>query len=117
MNEKRTKQQEVFVELVNLQLEPHGKTYEDVKGDPEWYMKYKTTRSAEKNFMEVGVDIIEDKLGLSRVLAEKEMSWFILQWGLTTVEVHDELKKEAENIFNSTKTNKVVSEKNNGTKS
>lgn len=114
---KRNKQQDVFVELVNLQLEPHGKTYQDVKGDPEWYMKYKTTRAAEKTFMETGVEIIENKLGLSRLLAEKEMSWFILQWGLTTVESHNNLKEEAENIFNSTKTNKVVSEKNNGAKS
>lgn len=114
---KRNKQQEVFVELVNLQLEPHGKTYQDVKGDPEWYMKYKTTRAAEKTFMEVGVEIIENKLGLSRVLAEKEMSWFILQWGLTTVESHNSLKEEAEELFSSKKNKKTVSEKNNTTRS
>lgn len=94
MADKRNKQKEVFIELVNLQLEPHGKCYEDVKGDPEWYMKYKTTREIEKNFMTVGVDIISKKLNLSRKLAEKEMSWFILQWGLTTVEAFEEIEKQ-----------------------
>ena len=32
---KRDKTREVFIELVNLQLAPHNKTYEDVKGYPE----------------------------------------------------------------------------------
>ncbi len=103
MADKRKKQQEVFIELVNLQLEPHGKSYEDVKGDPEWYMKYKTTRDAEKNFMEVGIDVIQEKLGLTKKLAEKEMSWFILQWGLTTLESFEEIEKQT--IVRNTKAN------------
>lgn len=96
MADKRNKQREVFIELVNLQLEPHGKSYEDVKGDPEWYMKYKTTRDSEKTFMSEGVSIIRNKLGLTKKLAEKEMSWFILQWGLTTVESFDEITQTKE---------------------
>jgi len=94
MADKRNKQKDVFIELVNLQLKPHGKTYEDVKGDPEWYMKYKTSRDSEKTFMSEGVSIIRKKLNLPKKLAEKEMSWFILQWGLTTVESFNEIKKE-----------------------
>jgi len=96
MADKRNKQREVFIELVNLQLKPHGKSYEDVKGDPEWYMKYKTTRDSEKTFMSEGVSIIRNKLGLTKKLAEKEMSWFILQWGLTTVESFDEITQTRE---------------------
>ena len=82
--ERREKIQEVFVELINLQLEPHGKTYEDVKKDPNWYMNYSTTRENESTFMSVGTKIIKEKLRMSKKLAEMEMSWFILQWGLTT---------------------------------
>ncbi len=96
MADKRNKQKEVFIELVNLQLKPHGKSYEDVKGDPEWYMKYKTTRDSEKTFMSEGVSIISKKLNLTKKLAEKEMSWFILQWGLTTVESFDEITETRE---------------------
>ena len=96
MAQKRNTQKDVFIELVNLQLKPHGKTYKDVKGNPEWYMKYKTSRDSEKTFMAEGVEIIRKKLGLTKKLAEKEMSWFILQWGLTTVESFDEITQTRE---------------------
>ena len=43
---KRDKQKQVFIKLVNKQLEPHGKVYEDVVNDPEWYMRYNTTKKA-----------------------------------------------------------------------
>ena len=92
MPDKRKKQEQVFIELGNLQLKPHGKTYEDVKGDPEWYMKYKTSRDSEKTFMSEGSELIRKKLGLTKKLAEKEMSWFVLQWGLTTVEAFENMK-------------------------
>jgi hypothetical protein len=81
---KREKQREVFIKLVNKQLEPHGKVYEDVLSDPEWYMRYKTTRKAEDSFIKWGTDLIKKDLKLSKTMAEREMSWFILQWGLTT---------------------------------
>jgi hypothetical protein len=96
MAQKRNTQKDVFIELVNLQLKPHGKTYKDVKGNPEWYMKYKTSRDSEKTFMAEGIEIIRKKLGLTKKLAEKEMSWFILQWGLTTVESLDEITQTKE---------------------
>ena len=59
-------------------------------------MKYKTTRDSEKTFMSEGVSIISKKLNLTKKLAEKEMSWFILQWGLTTVESFDEITETRE---------------------
>lgn len=96
---RRDKTKEVFVELVNLQLAPHGKTYEDVVGDPEWYMRYKTTREAEVAFQEEGVKILREKLRMTKTMAEREMSWFILQWGLTTTETFNELSEEAQKII------------------
>jgi len=96
MAQKRNTQKDVFIELVNLQLKPHGKTYKDVKGNPEWYMQFHTSRDSEKTFVAEGVEIIRKKLGLTKKLAEKEMSWFILQWGLTTVESFDEITQTRE---------------------
>jgi hypothetical protein len=98
MSSKRDKTKEVFVELVNLQLKPHNKTYEDVVGDPEWYMKYNTTREAEKVFQEEGVKILREKLRMGKKMAQQEMSWFILQWGLTTNETLTDLEKESSDI-------------------
>ena len=95
---KRDKTREVFIELVNLQLTPHNKTYEDVVGDPEWYMKYNTTREDEKHFMKAGVDLIKTKLKMTKKLAEQEMSWFILQWGLTTSETLNSLTEEVDDL-------------------
>jgi len=103
---RREKIQEVFVELINLQLEPHGKTYEDVKKDPNWYMNYSTTRENESTFMSVGTGIIREKLRMSKKLAEMEMSWFILQWGLTTKDSIEKLEKEVIELQERTKTPK-----------
>lgn len=80
----RQKTKEVFIELINLQLEPHGKTYKDVLSEPDWYMKYSTTREKEEQFIVEATRILKSKLRMSKTIAEKEVSWFILQWGLTT---------------------------------
>ena len=79
----REKQRELFVELINHQLKDHGVTYEDVKTNPSWYMEYKTTPEKEEAFIKYVVERIREVLKISKVAAEKEASWFILQWGLT----------------------------------
>ena len=81
----REKQRELFVELINHQLKDHGVTYEDVKTNPSWYMDYKTTPEKEEAFIKYSVERIREVLKISKAAAEKEASWFILQWGLTIV--------------------------------
>jgi hypothetical protein len=83
---RREKTKDLFVELINKQLEPHSVTYEDVKGDPQWYMNYKTDESTEKEFIEYCIKRIQEVLKVNKSIAEKEAQWFILQWGLTTVQ-------------------------------
>lgn len=80
----RQKTKEVFIELINLQLKPHGKTYKDVVKENDWYMRYNTTREKEAVFIKEATKILKTKLKMSKAVAEKEISWFILQWGLTT---------------------------------
>lgn len=80
----RQKTREVFIELINLQLKPHGKTYKDVVKENDWYMRYNTTREKEAVFIKEATKILKTKLRMSKAVAEKEISWFILQWGLTT---------------------------------
>ena len=82
--ERRQKERDLFVTLVNKQLEPFGVTYEEVKSDSDWYMKYKTTEDAETEFINWGTSLIQKELKLNKERARMEMSWFILQWGLTT---------------------------------
>ena len=80
---RRDKQKQLFVELINKQLEPFGKKYEDVVDDPKWFTKFKTTRLAESEFAEFAKRRIMTELKLNAKQAENEVSWFILQWGLT----------------------------------
>lgn len=80
---RRDKQKELFVELINKQLEPFGKKYEDVIDDPKWFTKYKTTHAAEREFAEYAKQRIIKELKVNSKTAENEVSWFILQWGLS----------------------------------
>lgn len=81
---RREKQRELFLELINYQLEPHGVTYNDVYNNPTWYMDYHTTPEKEEEFNNYCVERIRKVLKVNKKQAELEASWFILQWGLTT---------------------------------
>jgi hypothetical protein len=92
---REEKQQKLFKEFIDYQLKPFDLTYEDVKGDPQWYMKHATTHEKEKEFKNYIVERCRTVLRLDKKAAENEASWFILQWGLTTNQsVSKELLKE-----------------------
>jgi len=82
--DRKEKQEQVFVQLVNKQLMPFGKTFQDVKSDPQWYLRYTTSPDAEVEFMNWGVSLLMEELNLDQKQAEQEMSWFVVQWGLST---------------------------------
>jgi hypothetical protein len=94
----REKQRDLFIELINYQLKEHGVTYNDVKENPSWYMLYKTTREKEDAFINHCVSRIRQVLKLSQDAAEREASWFILQWGLTIENVEEPNKNKETNI-------------------
>ncbi len=81
---RRDLESEVFLTLVNKQLEPFNVKFEEVKNNPDWYMEYQATTEKESEFIKWGADIIKTKLKLTKSAANQEMNWFILQWGLTT---------------------------------
>lgn len=95
---RREKTKELFTELINYQLEPHGVTFEDVKEDPQWYMNYSTTEEREKEFIDHCVNRIREVLKVNKKLAEKEAQWFILQWGLTLEKSETSVKPKKSNI-------------------
>jgi len=72
----------MFVDLVNKQLEPHSVTYTDVRDKANWFMKYNTTIQQQNRFIDWAVYYLIDKK-FSTKRAEEEVSWFILQYGLT----------------------------------
>ena len=82
MNRAELKDQ-VFKDLVNKQLEPFGKTFESIKDDHEWFLKYPVTKEQEDEFIQWGIKHIQKKMKSTKAIAEKEMNWFILSYGLT----------------------------------
>lgn len=72
-----------FVELVNKQLEPYKLTYTDVRDDANWFMKYTTTVEQQNKFIDWAVYYLINKTNMPTKKAEEEISWFILQYGLT----------------------------------
>ena len=75
-------EEQVLVELINEQLKPHNRTYDDVKHTSNWFMKYTTTKEEQSNFSDWAVNLLMEKLKMSKKLAEIEVSWFILIHGL-----------------------------------
>ena len=100
---RRDIEREVFLALVNKQLEPFNVNYDIVKNNPDWYMEYRTTTEEESKFIEWGASLIRNKLKLTKAAAQQEMNWFILQWGLTTA-ISDKVKQK---IIESAKTKKA----------
>jgi len=80
---RREKQRDLYIELINYQLTDHGVSYNDVKGNPSWYMEYKTTHIKEQEFIKYCIDRMSTVLKISEHDAIQETNWFILQWGLT----------------------------------
>jgi len=105
MDRRKQTQQEAFVTLVNKQLEPFNKTYENVKGDTNWFTRYVVTPEQEQGFIKWGVQYLKEKLGLTDKMAEMEMDWFILQWGLKSSKIVNskESIEETQNFINKLK--------------
>lgn len=79
---KRDKQREVFIKLIDMQMEQHKLTYNDIKNDPNFSTNYSTTLDNQRKWKNDGVELIQKELNLSKKNAETEMEWVILQWGL-----------------------------------
>ena len=80
--EKRNK---AVVDLINQMfiIAGHDVTYDDIKGrKDEWYTEWTMTTAQGEEWREWGVVYLRKNLKVNKALAEKEMMWFNLQFGL-----------------------------------
>lgn len=75
-------EQHIIEALINEQLKPHHKNYNDIKDTKQWFMRYTTSKKEQSNFCDWAVRYLIETLNISKKLAEVEVSWFLLEWGL-----------------------------------
>ena len=82
IQEKRT---QAVIMILNKMFEIAGYnvTYDDIKDrKDDWYTEWTMTVQQSKEWQDWGVDYLRKNLKMNKVLAENEMRWVNLQWGL-----------------------------------
>jgi hypothetical protein len=79
------KREQAVIDLLNQMfvIAGHQVTYDDIKGRKDnWWTEWTMTMAQADEWKAWGVDYLRKNLKLTKVLAEKEMQWVNLQWGL-----------------------------------
>jgi hypothetical protein len=82
---KEQKREQALIDLLNQMfiIAGHNVAYEDIKGRKDnWWTEWTMTTTQADEWKAWGVDYLRKNLKLTKVLAEKEMQWVNLQWGL-----------------------------------
>ena len=82
---KEQKREQALIDLLNQMfiIAGHNVTYEDIKGRKDnWWTEWTMTMAQADEWKAWGVDYLQKNLKITKVLAEKEMQWVNLQWGL-----------------------------------
>jgi len=82
---KTNKRDQAVIDLINQMfvIATHDVTFEDIKDRKDnWYQQYTMTEAQSDEWKEWGIKHLREKLKMNKVLAEKEMSWFMLMYGL-----------------------------------
>ena len=82
---KQQKREQAVIDLLNQMfvIAGHSVTYEDIKGRTDnWWAEWTMTMDQSDQWMAWGIDYLRKNLKLNKTLAEKEMRWMTIQWGL-----------------------------------
>lgn len=95
---REQKREKAVVDLINQMfiIAGHDVTYDDILGKDKWFMEYSMTVEQGEEFREWGEKYLRKNLKMNKALAEKEMMWFNLQWGLTYSNWEEYNKKDLE---------------------
>ena len=82
---REQKRQQAVIDIINQMfvIAGHEVTYEDIKDrKDDWFTQWTMTTAQADEWKAWGIAYLRKNLKMSKVLAEKEMTWFNLQWGL-----------------------------------
>lgn len=79
------KREQAVIDLINQMfiIAGHEVTYDDIKGRQDnWFQEWEMTVAQSNEWKEWGVAYLRKNLKMNKALAEREMMWINLQWGL-----------------------------------
>jgi len=81
---RQQKKDKVFKDLINQMfiIAGHNVTYDDIVEVDQWFNKYSMTVEQDEEFKAWGKRYLMKTLRMRATIAEKEMRWFSMQWGL-----------------------------------
>jgi hypothetical protein len=82
---KQQKREQAVIDLLNQMfvIAGHNVTYDDIKGRTDnWWAEWTMTVAQGDQWKAWGIDYLRKNLKLNKTLAEKEMQWMNVQWGL-----------------------------------
>jgi hypothetical protein len=79
------KKDKAIIDLINQMfiIAGHNVTYDNIVGVKDWFREYTMTVEQGDEFKKWGKKYLMKNLQMRAAMAEKEMMWFNLQWGLT----------------------------------
>jgi hypothetical protein len=82
---KQEKIDQCMITLINemFKIAGHDVGFEDIKDRKDnWYAQWTMTEEQSQEWVKFGVDLIRKTLRINKKLAEREMQWFNLNYGL-----------------------------------
>ena len=82
---REQKREQAVIDLINQMfiIAGHQVTYDDIKDRKDaWYADWEMTIQQSDEWKAWGVKYLREKLKMNNALAEREMLWINLQWGL-----------------------------------
>ncbi len=82
---REEKRQQAVIDLINQMfiIAGHQVTYDDVKDRQDnWFQEWTMTVEQSNEWKKWGTKYLREKLRVPKYLAEREMLWVNLQWGL-----------------------------------
>jgi hypothetical protein len=82
---REQKKEKAVVDLINQMfvIAGYNVTYDDILGVEDWFRNYTMTVEQADEFKKWGKKYLMKNLNMYAKGAEREMEWFMLQWGLT----------------------------------
>lgn len=78
------KREKAVVDLINQMfiIAGYDVTYNDILGKDKWFLEYLMTVEQSEEWKKWGIAYLRKNLKMNKKLAEREMMWTNLQWGL-----------------------------------